>query len=110
MPTYVYKCEECGDEVEANQGFDDDPLEICGSCGGQLKRLIQPNAVIFKGSGFYNTDHRPDTRVHGESGKLGRRVSETDESNIDSETPTRVDATGKPHITPTRPGPVDMPA
>jgi putative FmdB family regulatory protein len=59
MPTYVYRCEQCGHKFEAQQHMTDDPLTICPNCQGHVHRILFPAAVVFKGSGFYSTDHRP---------------------------------------------------
>jgi len=61
MPTYVYKCQECGHRFEHAQGFHDDPLEVCPDCGGLVRRVIGNVGVTFKGSGFYRTDSRAGT-------------------------------------------------
>lgn len=58
MPTYMYKCQECGHRFEQAQGFHDDPLEVCPDCGGAVRRVIGNVGVTFKGSGFYRTDSR----------------------------------------------------
>jgi putative FmdB family regulatory protein len=58
MPIYVYRCANCNAESEKRQGFSDAPLTSCEDCGGQLRRVLQPAGVIFKGSGFYSTDYR----------------------------------------------------
>ena len=58
MPTYMYKCAECGHRFEAVQGFHDDPLDTCPDCGGAVRRVIGNVGVTFKGSGFYRTDSR----------------------------------------------------
>jgi putative FmdB family regulatory protein len=59
MPTYDYKCTECGHEFEHFQAMSDDPLQSCPQCGGLLRRLIGGGTgVIFKGSGFYVTDKK----------------------------------------------------
>ncbi len=57
MPTYVYECQTCLKVSEVDQRITEDPLTDC-DCGskGSLKRLIQPIAVMFKGSGFYVND------------------------------------------------------
>jgi putative FmdB family regulatory protein len=62
MPTYLYKCTECGHRFEHAQGFHDDPLEVCPDCGGLTRRVIGNVGVTFKGSGFYRTDSRADAR------------------------------------------------
>ncbi len=61
MPTYVYKCSDCGHRFEHAQGFHDDPLDVCPDCGGSVRRVIGNVAVTFKGSGFYRTDSRTGT-------------------------------------------------
>ncbi|MFO7821422.1 MAG: FmdB family zinc ribbon protein [Lentisphaeria bacterium] len=59
MPTYEYKCHECGDVFDVFQNMSDEPLKTCPECGGAVKRLIGSGAgIIFKGSGFYCTDYR----------------------------------------------------
>jgi putative FmdB family regulatory protein len=58
MPTYQYKCRECGIAFERFQHFGEQPLTVCPECDGPVYRVIQPVGVIFKGSGFYVTDHK----------------------------------------------------
>ncbi len=58
MPTYEYACTECGDRLEAVQSFSDDPLTVCPSCKGRLRKVFSPVGVVFKGSGFYKNDSR----------------------------------------------------
>lgn len=58
MPTYQYKCRECGVAFERFQHFTEAPLTLCPECSGPVYRVIQPVGVIFKGSGFYVTDHK----------------------------------------------------
>lgn len=60
MPTYDYRCDNCAHEMEAFQSITARPLRKCPECGRQtLKRLIGTGAgVIFKGSGFYETDYK----------------------------------------------------
>lgn len=57
VPTYVYECRECEKVFEKDQRISEDPIKDC-DCGakGSVKRLIQPTAVMFKGSGFYVND------------------------------------------------------
>jgi len=63
MPTYVYRCESCGHEFEQFQSIKARPIKVCPSCSKPaLKRLVGVGAaVLFKGSGFYQTDYRSDT-------------------------------------------------
>jgi putative FmdB family regulatory protein len=63
MPTYDYTCDACGHEFEEFQSFSEQPLSKCPQCGKKkLRRLFGTGAgVIFKGSGFYETDYRSDS-------------------------------------------------
>jgi putative FmdB family regulatory protein len=63
MPTYDYLCENCSHEFEKFQSITAGPLRKCPKCGKmKLQRLIGSGAgVIFKGSGFYQTDYRSDS-------------------------------------------------
>lgn len=59
MPVYTYRCESCGVQFERHQSFQDAPLKTCPECRKRsLKKVITPTRIIFKGSGFYATDHR----------------------------------------------------
>lgn len=58
MPTYEYYCDQCG-VFEYFQNMSDPPLSSCPTCSLEVKRLISGGTgVIFKGSGFFNTDRR----------------------------------------------------
>ena len=59
MPTYDYECEKCG-VFEHKQSIKDDAFEKCPKCGGSgIKRLVsRGSGIIFKGSGFYETDYK----------------------------------------------------
>jgi putative FmdB family regulatory protein len=58
MPTYSYRCTECGHAFDIQQAFTDDSLTQCPSCGGKLRKLFSAVGVTFNGSGFYRTDSR----------------------------------------------------
>ena len=58
MPTYQYRCTECGAELEVVQKFSDDSLTVCPQCSGGLRKVFNAVGVVFKGSGFYATDNR----------------------------------------------------
>jgi len=59
MPTYEYECKNCGYKFEKIQKMKDKPLEKCPKCHGSIRRLIGAGAgIIFKGSGFYETDYK----------------------------------------------------
>ena len=59
MPIYEYECKSCHHRFEKRQGFHDEPKADCPQCKGKSRRIIRASPVIFKGSGFYVTDHRP---------------------------------------------------
>jgi putative FmdB family regulatory protein len=63
MPTYEYRCDACLHEFEEFQYIKDEPLKKCPSCSkNKLRRLISGGAaIVFKGSGFYQTDYRSDS-------------------------------------------------
>ncbi len=64
MPTYDYECEKCGLSFERFQLMSAKPLRKCPECGGKVKRLIGTGAgIIFKGSGFYETDYKRNNSV-----------------------------------------------
>lgn len=59
MPIYSYKCTKCGKEYDKMRPFSDsDSSDICPNCGGEARRVFtEPGAVIYKGTGYYCTDH-----------------------------------------------------
>lgn len=62
MPTYEYRCSDCGHEFEEFQLMTEPPLDKCPECGGRAERVISGGAgFLFKGSGFYITDYRSDS-------------------------------------------------
>ncbi|MDH6180192.1 putative FmdB family regulatory protein [Microbacteriaceae bacterium SG_E_30_P1] len=58
MPTYSYRCTECGTAFDIQQSFTDDSLTECPTCHGVLRKVFSPVGVTFSGSGFYRTDSR----------------------------------------------------
>lgn len=78
MPTYLYRCHHCHVEFERIEMFADPPLVHCPECQvGAVYRIPQLSTVVFKGSGWYATDHRSlsdqKTRVvHKEDDKTAK--------------------------------------
>lgn len=62
MPTYEYRCRDCGHSFDIVQKMSDEPLTHCPECGGHLRKVFAPPAISFKGSGFYATDHREKSK------------------------------------------------
>ena len=76
MPTYEYRCEACGHQFDEFQSFKDEPLKVCPQCHQEaLRRLFGTGAaILFKGSGFYETDYRSESykqaaKADAEAGK-----------------------------------------
>lgn len=69
MPVYTYRCDSCGIQFERQQSFHEAPLKTCPECRKKsVKRVITPTKVIFKGSGFYATDHKSPSGDKSSSG------------------------------------------
>jgi putative FmdB family regulatory protein len=83
MPVYTYRCENCGVQFDKQQPFSDQPLTRCPECGKKtLKKVFQPVGIVFKGSGFYATDH------HSPSGQSSKKVDDNKEGSTKKEAPT----------------------
>ena len=67
VPTYQYTCTTCGHRLEAVQSFADEPLTVCPECEGRLRKLFNSVGVVFKGSGFYRTDSRSESKAESSS-------------------------------------------
>ena len=58
MPTYNYKCNDCGHQFSSFQKMSDNPVKECSQCEGTVRRIISGGSgMIFKGTGFYLTDY-----------------------------------------------------
>ncbi|AND17143.1 FmdB family transcriptional regulator [Rathayibacter tritici] len=76
MPTYSYRCTQCGNAFDIQQKFTDDSLTECPSCQGALRKVFSAVGVTFNGSGFYRTDSRSGgTSGDGGSGSSGSESS-----------------------------------
>lgn len=84
MPTYQYRCRECGEDLEVVQSFTDDPLTKCPNCKKKaLRKVFAAPGIAFKGSGFYKTDSRSG---NGKSGTKSSSSSSSEKSEAKSET------------------------
>ena len=82
MPVYTYRCENCGVQFERHQSFTDTPLKTCPECRKKaLKKVITPTKIIFKGSGFYATDHKSPS---GDTSSLRKSDSEKESTPKES--------------------------
>ena len=88
MPIYVYRCDTCGLTFERRQRMTEAPLKDCPECDGHVQRVIQPVGIVFKGSGFYVTDHRTNNSTMSGSSSESKSESSSDTSNTASTTGT----------------------
>lgn len=81
MPTYEYRCPECGNEFEKFGKMSDPPVMECTRCGAEAIRKISGGAgLVFKGSGFYITDYRGEGYKKAAEGDKGASSSGGGES------------------------------
>ncbi|NLC97470.1 MAG: FmdB family transcriptional regulator [Actinomycetales bacterium] len=80
MPTYQYRCQDCGSELEVKQSFADPALTECPSCQGSLRKVFGAAGVVFKGSGFYRNDARSGGSNSGSSGSSSSSASSSSSS------------------------------
>ena len=102
MPTYEYVCESCGHRFDEFQSMKDDPLKICPKCEqSSLRRLFGCGAaVLFKGSGFYETDYRSDAY---------KSAAKADQEAASKTTSTSTNGTGGTSGTSSTPAPASSP-
>ena len=78
MPIYTYRCESCGVQFDRTQKFTDSPLTLCPECGKKsLHKVYTPVGIVFKGSGFYATDHHSPSGQNWASGAKSDDPAET---------------------------------
>ena len=83
MPTYVYRCAKCGEQIEAFQSFADKPLTKHTDCGGKLTKVLSAAGIVLKGSGFYKTDNRSSSKGASKE-KSKESTSSSSSSSSDS--------------------------
>jgi putative FmdB family regulatory protein len=88
VPTYAYRCTECGNAFDIQQAFTDDSLTECPACSGKLRKLFSAVGVTFNGSGFYRTDSRAG------AGKGSSSIPASSGSSESSSTSSSSDAKG----------------
>lgn len=91
MPVYTYRCDSCGVQFEKHQSFNDVPLKTCPECRKKsLRKVITPTKIIFKGSGFYATDHKSSSGSASRSNKPESKPSEkSSESSTETKSPDK---------------------
>ena len=88
MPTYEYRCKNCEHEFELFQNMSERVKRKCPECGkSTLERLIGTGAaVIFKGSGFYETDYRSESYRKAAKADSEKKTSSSDNGKSKAET------------------------
>jgi putative FmdB family regulatory protein len=94
MPTYDYACDSCGHTFEEMQSFSEAPLKKCPQCKkNKLRRLIGTGAaILFKGSGFYQTDYRSES--YKSAAKADESTPAAPASNMNGAAAKTTDTTG----------------
>ncbi len=83
MPTYTYHCDNCGIRFDRYQKFEDQALSYCPECNKKsLRKIYAPVGIVFKGSGFYATDHRSPS---GMNSAAADKNAKTDTKSTSSE-------------------------
>ena len=93
MPTYEYRCPECGHDFEKFQRMSDEPGAECPECGAPAERRLSGGAgLLFKGSGFYITDYRSDSyKKAAKSDNPGSGDSSSESKSSDSKPSSKSD-------------------
>ncbi len=103
MPTYDYECAACGHALEIFQGINDPVKKKCPSCGkNKLQRQFGTGAaIVFKGSGFYQTDYRSEG--YKKAAKADKKTTtdagsstESKSTSSDSSTPAKTESKPAP--------------
>ena len=87
MPTYGYQCNKCAHTFEVFQKMTDEAIKDCAKCGGEVRRLLYPVGILFRGSGFHVNDYRKPERKREDEGNAPENVAskEPAKSAADSE-------------------------
>jgi putative FmdB family regulatory protein len=79
MPVYTYQCDNCGVRFDRYQKFTEQALTRCPECGKKtLRKVFQPVGIVFKGSGWYSTDHKSPSGGIGAPHKDSEKAGETE--------------------------------
>jgi putative FmdB family regulatory protein len=93
MPTYEYECSLCHHRFDKRQGFNDEPIAICPQCKGLSQRVFHAVPIVFKGSGFYCTDHGHGNRY--DSPKTDKATDKKEDATSAKKEPAKKDGNGK---------------
>jgi putative FmdB family regulatory protein len=104
MPTYEYLCDGCGHQFEKFQSIKTNPLRKCPECGkSRLKRLLGTGGgIIFKGSGFYQTDYRSESYKKAQSSTENKPKTDTAASDKKDTKPAKTETSTPPKDSPNK--------
>jgi putative FmdB family regulatory protein len=108
MPTYDYRCADCGLEVEVAHGIHDRGPATCGSCGGVMRKAVSTPAIHFKGSGWAKKDARAAARAAPSSTSVTSTDTKTGETGAAAASGSEGKAEGSATVSPPSSG--DHPA
>jgi len=94
MPTYEYRCSECGNQFEISQRIDEEPMTVCERCGGRLRKVFHPAGIVFKGSGFYATDSRAKSKASSNE-SADKKAEKSEKKETKEKKPTEKSDTKK---------------
>jgi len=82
MPIYTYRCENCGVQFDRHQSFEEEPMTLCPECNHRsLRKVYLPVGIVFKGSGFYATDHRsPSGQASAKKAEKAEKAEKTEKT------------------------------
>jgi len=87
MPIYIYQCDHCGVRFERRQHFNEPPLIRCPECyKNSLRKVFTPVGIVYRGSGFYSTDHRSSSGITRSNGQT---KPEKDEKSTEKKEPVK---------------------
>jgi putative FmdB family regulatory protein len=90
MPTYVYECRKCGHQFEKFQSITAEPAKTCPKCKGKVARMPTTGAgIIFKGSGFYQTDYKKSSHTSHVAEKSEAKKAESGKSDSKPDKPSK---------------------
>lgn len=93
MPTYEYKCRKCDHQFERFQSITAEPVKTCPKCKGKVARMLTTGAgIIFKGTGFYQTDYKKSSHRAPPSEQSGAKkvdVAKTDGGKSENSKPEK---------------------
>lgn len=101
MPTYDYQCRACGAVTEVIHSMLEDGPSSCERCGGQLRRVLYPTGIIFKGAGFYKTDSRSSGSSAGGSSSATEASTPATDTSGTNTSGTSTSGTKKTDVAPT---------